>query len=135
MLHKFRDNQGSAAPEIAVGFLVFMMFLVLAVTFLPQYVRKQELDTAATEIARYIEIKGVVNDDVYYYVEEIKDVINMDFNCSIDADYYGSSRKIQLEKKFKVTLSYDSKFGIGGVISVPLPIKGHAYGVSEKYIK
>lgn len=135
MLKKLRSNQGSAAPEIAVGFLVFMMFLVLAATFLPQYTRKQELDTAATEIARYIEIKGAVNSDVYEYIEEIKDVINMDFNCSIDADYYGGSKKIQLEKKFKVTLSYDSKFGIGGVISVPLPIKGHAYGVSEKYIK
>ncbi|MEG0273145.1 MAG: DUF4320 family protein [Hydrogenoanaerobacterium sp.] len=134
MIEKLREKRGSIMIGVSVTILVFTMVLMIIITFVPLYNHKQALDTAATEIARYIEIKGAVNREVFNYVEEIKNTINLNFDFSVDANYTGS-QNIQLEDKFTVTLTYDTKFGIGGIMSIPIRITGKGYGVSEKYRK
>lgn len=135
MLNKLKSRRGDIGPGMVVILLLTMMLITLVITLLPLYSHKQTLDTAATEIARYIEIKGAINDDVYEYMDEIRDTIHLDFDFAADADYTGASQQIQLEDKFNITLTYDTKFGIGGMMSIPVTITSRAYGISEKYRK
>ena len=59
MFHKIlKSKRGEGYIDVAIGLLCLMLVVALAVSFLPVFTAKQQLDIFATEIVRQAEIVG-----------------------------------------------------------------------------
>lgn len=136
LMLKLRETRGDALNmQAIVSILVFCMCLALAISVLPLYSIKQSMDSSADQITRYIEIKGCINSDVSRYINDLRSKSNINFTCRINGNDITGTQKIQLEEEFEVYLEYQAKFGVGGILSIPVPIHSAQAGVSEKYYK
>lgn len=117
-----------------ISFLVvlFMLMTVIAASLdiAELYTMKKSLDNVATETARYIELRGAVNDAVYSEFERLKATVGPeDATLTVDGDF-SSGNTLQLEAPFTVTVS-----DTGNLFLIEIPLIGKATGRSEVYKK
>lgn len=135
MVNKVREKTGEFSIKGAVMLLLVSILLVLSISVLGTINSKSKLDSVSNQLARYISIKGCIDADVY--AEQARLVANSGLDCtvSVDASYISNTKRIQFGDSFSVIVEYPAKFGVGGIMSVPVTIRSKDEGRSEVYWK
>lgn len=127
-----KSKRGEGYIDVAVGLLGLMMVVALAVSVLPVFIVKQQLDIFAAEIVRQAEIVG--GTDVSSRINDLKAETGLDPEIRWDCDYY-RGKKVQLNGDIKVTLTENVDIGFFIFGSFPIEIRARATGKSEVYYK
>ena len=127
-----KSKRGEGYIDVAVGVFVVMLILAFAVTFLPVFVAKIQLDTFASEAVRQAEIVGSTN--VGGRIAELREETGRDPDIRWDCDYY-SGNKVQLNNRISIVLTDTVDISFFVFSSVPIEIRAEASGRSEVYYK
>lgn len=127
-----KSRRGESYLDVAIGLLCLMLVVALAVSFLPVFTVKQQLDIFANEIVRQAEIAGGTHVDGR--VEQLKMETGLDPKIRWDCEYY-NGEKVQLNGDIKVTLTETVDIGFFAFGSFPIDISAKAAGKSEVYYK
>ena len=127
-----QSKRGEGYIDVAIGLLCLMLVVALAVSFLPVFTTKQQLDIFATEIVRQAEIVGGTN--VSSRISDMKTETGLDPDIAWDCTYY-SGNKVQLNGDIAVTLTETVDIGFFAFGSFPIEIQAKATGKSEVYYK
>jgi len=134
-LRRKDPGRGEFTLNGAFELLLVMALLVLAITVLGVVNQSMKLQSVATELVRYIELRGRVDAPVYTELDRLATAVGIEIDSyEIDATYT-SGTKIQFGAPFSVTLHSSGSFGIGGILSVPVPLSRTITGRSEQYWK
>lgn len=114
--------------------LFFSMLLVLGISVLGAVNDAMKLHTVAADLSRYIEIRGRVDPPVYAELDRLANVAGVTIEHYTIQTAEGSE-KIQFGASFSVTLETTTRFGIGGILTMPVPLKTTVSGRGERYWK
>lgn len=126
------SKRGEGYIDVAIGVLCLMLVVAFAVSFLPVFTAKQQLDIFATEIVREAEIRGSTS--VSSRISDLKEQTGRNPLIRWDCDYYNGT-KVQLNEDIKVTLTDTVDIGFFIFGSWPIEIQAKATGKSEVYYK
>ncbi len=134
-MKKLKENKGEFSIKGAVILLLASIILVLSISVLGTVNSKSKLDSVSNQLARYISIRGIV--DASVAAEQARLIASSGLDCSvtISATYISGSQRIQFGDPFTVIVEYPTKFGVGGLLSVPVTIKSKDEGRGEVYWK
>lgn len=118
--------------DVAIGILCLMLVVAFAVSFLPVFTAKQQLDIFATEVVRQAEIVGGTH--VTDRINDLQEQTGRNPQIRWDCDYYSGS-KVQLNGDIEVTLTDTVDIGFFVFGSWPIEIQAKATGKSEVYYK
>ena len=137
MICKLRNKNGTFTVDGAFILLAIVAGLVISISVVGMLLQINKLNSITSELTRYIELQGQVGSAVYTELDRLATVAGMDdITCEVsDVMYIGSSQRIQFGESFVVTLSCTRSLGLGGVISVQIPLHSSVSGRSEKYWK
>lgn len=127
-----RSQRGEGYIDVAVGILCLMLVVALAVSFLPVFTTKQQLDLFAAEIVREAEIAGSTS--VSSRIRTMRQQTGLNPHIEWDCDYYSGSR-VQLNGDISVTLTDTVDIGFFIFGSFPVQLRAKASGKSEVYYK
>lgn len=113
--------------------LLVIFLLLLAISAISVASQQVRLNNMASELTRFIEIRGQTDTAVDAELERLKTVTGMDVICTIEGEYIPSTSRIQFGNSFKIVLRYDGKIGVGGIINITIPLRAPASGRSERY--
>lgn len=114
--------------------LVFAL-LVLGLSVMGVANHASRVHNMATQLMRYIEVRGQVDAAVHGELARLEAVSGLDVDCAIEADYRPDGHTVQFGDVIEVTLTCEARFGIGGVVSVPVTLRSTVSGRSELYWK
>ena len=126
------------------GVIVFTVIAMITVVFLLNVMSvvmmKSELDAAADQVARQIQLAGGVDSDTEDLIEYLRNGINAEnIEFVIDTNFItaqGSNTCIQIGTPFYLTVTADTKLGgFFTFANYPLKMTSRAAGVSEVYWK
>lgn len=130
----FKNKKAESQFSLLISFMVIMTTFVAILLVLPIFTRKQDLDHFANTILRQAEIDGTVDQTSTY--NYLCNMYNMTPTITWEWDKYQNSKKVQLNKKIKVTLEDEYLYDVGGVLKqIKIPLKSTVYGKSEVYWK
>lgn len=133
MLKKImKCKRGEGYMDVAVGILCLMLVVAFAVTLMPVFNTKQQLDVFATEIVRQAEIVGGTN--VNNRITDLKEQTGLNPTIRWNCDYYSGS-KVQLNGDIEVVLTDTVDIGFFVFGSFPIELHAKATGKSEVYYK
>lgn len=132
--HRSGADSGEFTLNSAFMLLFVMMLLVLAITVLGVVNTSMKLHSVAAELTRYIEIRGMVDSSAYAEMDRLADETGVTVERYTIQSATGSSQ-IQFGTSFTVTLETTGRFGIGGMLSVSVPLHSTVTGRSERYWK
>lgn len=132
MRELFKSKKGEGYIDVAIGILCLMLVVALAVSVLPVFTRKQQLDLFATEIVREAEIAGGTH--VSARMDTLCEETGLHPQIVWDCDYYSGSR-VQLNGDIAVTLTDTVDIGFFFFGPFPIEIRAKASGKSEVYYK
>lgn len=127
-----KSKRGDGYIDVAVGILCLLLVVAFAISFLPVFTTKQQLDTFALEIVREAEIKGGTSVDSR--IADLRVQTGIDPDIRWDCDYY-SGKKVQLNGDIEVRLTDTVDIGFFIFGSFPIEIQAKATGKSEVYYK
>lgn len=127
-----KSKRGEGYLDVAIGILCLMLVVAFAVTLLPVFTTKQQLDIFATEIVRQAEIVGSTN--VSDRISHMEEQTGLDPQIRWNCDYY-SGNKVQLNGDIEVLLTDTVDIGFFVFGSFPIEIQARATGKSEVYYK
>lgn len=127
-----KSKRAEGYMDVAIGILCLMLVIAFAVSFLPVFTAKQQLDIFATEIVRQAEIVGGTN--VSDRIQDLQAQTGRNPQIRWDCDYYSGS-KVQLNGDIEVTLTDTVDIGFFIFGSWPIEIRAKATGKSEVYYK
>jgi len=131
MLKLLRTRRGEGYIDVAVLVLCVMMVIAVAVSVLPVFVTKNQLDTYAVELCRESEIAGRVGSETTLRAQ----VLTEKTGLSPDI-LWSKTGRLQLNEEFTVTVTTQMDLGLfGGFGSFPVTLKSQASGKSEVYWK
>ncbi|MFA9381178.1 MAG: DUF4320 family protein [Acetanaerobacterium sp.] len=126
LAHKLRDRRGvSSYIAVLIGVLMLFTLLALSLETYGIYMTKKDCEEVATEIARYVEIKGAFDSRAQSEFDRLCDVAKLDAEIDVT-----KSGKIQLEQEFTVTVST-----VEHLFTMQIDLQGRATGRSEVYHK
>lgn len=127
-----KSKRGEGYVDIVVGIFCLLLVIALAVSFLPVFTAKQQLDLFAAEIVRQAEITG--GTEVSGRVATMKAQTGLDPEIVWECDYFRGNR-VQLDGDISVTLTttVDVSFFFFGPFRIE--IRARASGKSEVYYK
>lgn len=129
MLKILKSNRGEGYIDVVVLVLAVCMVLSLALSVLPVFVQKQQLDTNATELVREAEIYGRVGAETTTCARVLTERTGIAPDIS-----WTRSGNIQLGDEVTVTLTLQTDIGLFGKIgSFPITLTAKATGKSEVY--
>lgn len=129
MLKILKSNLGEGYIDVVVLVLAVCMVLSLALSVLPVFVQKQQLDTYATELVREAEIYGRVGAETTTRARVLTERTGIAPDIS-----WTRSGNIQLGDEVTVTLTLQTDIGLFGKIgSFPITLTAKATGKSEVY--
>lgn len=135
LFQKLRQKDGEFTIKGSFMLLLVMALMVLFISVFGVVNNAMKLHSVAAELARYIEIRGRTDNQVYTELDRLAGVAGITIESrSIDATYFSGSQ-IQFGTDFTVTLNTTGRFGLGGVLSVPVPLTSTVTGRSEQYWK
>lgn len=127
-----RSKRGEGYIDVAIGILCLMMVVAMAVSFLPVFTAKQQLDLLAAEIVREAEIAGGTN--VPSNISSMCQQAGLNPQVEWDCDYFSGNR-VQLNGDISVTLTDTVDIGFFFFGPFPVQIRAKASGRSEVYYK
>lgn len=131
MLKLLRSRRGEGYIDTAVLVLCVMMVIAVAVSVLPVFVTKNQLDTYASELCREAEIAGRVGSETTLRAQVLTEETGLAPDIS-----WSKTGKLQLNEEFTITVTTKADLGVfGGFGSFPVTLKAQASGKSEVYWK
>ncbi|UWG97468.1 DUF4320 family protein [Dehalobacter sp. DCM] len=131
MLKHLRSRRGEGYIDVAVLVLCVMLVIALAVSVLPVFVTKNQLDTYAAELCREAEIAGRIGSETTLRAQVLSEKTGLSPNIS-----WSKTGRLQLNEEFTVTVTMQADLGLfGGFGSFPVTLKAQASGKSEVYWK
>jgi hypothetical protein len=131
MLKLLRSRRGEGYIDTAVLVLCVMMVIAVAVSVLPVFVTKNQLDTYASELCREAEIAGRVGSETTLRAQVLTEETGLAPDIS-----WSKTGRLQLNEEFTVTVTTKADIGLfGGFGSFPITLKAQAGGKSEVYWK
>ena len=135
------EERGDATYTGVIVFTVIAMItIVLMLNVMSVVMMKSELDGAADQVARQIQLAGGVDSDTEALIEYLRNGINAEnIEFVIDTNFItaqGSNTRIQIGTPVYLTVTADTK--LGGFFTFadyPLTMTSRAAGVSEVYWK
>jgi len=135
-MNVLKSDKGEFTLNGAFMLILVIGLVVFFTSIISIGVQKSKVDSIASDLTRYIEIRGKYDSSVTEELERLETAAGMDLTMTIDADYYSSSEQtIQFGDAFTITLTYPTSFGMGGLLSVPIELHGIGSGRSEQYWK
>lgn len=105
----FRDNRGeSEYIGTMISLLVIMCFVLSIVSLLPIFTTKADVDYAAQQAVRTIELTGKKGEEYTELMTDLDTVFGAGgYTVTVDGDFVtsGGIEKIQLRDKFTVTVT------------------------------
>ena len=131
MLKLLRSRRGEGYIDVAVLVLCVMLVVAVAVSVLPVFVTKNQLDTYASELCREAEIAGRVGSETTLRAQVLSEKTGLLPDIS-----WSKTGRLQLNEEFTVTVTMRVDIGLfGGFGSFPVTLKAQASGKSEVYWK
>ena len=131
MLKLLRSRCGEGYIDVAVLVLCVMLVIAMAVSVLPVFVVKNQLDTYAAELCREAEIARQVGSETTLRAQVLTEKTGLSPAIS-----WSKTGKIQLNEEFTVTVAMQVDIGLfGGFGSFPITLRARASGKSEVYWK
>lgn len=135
LFKKLSQQKGEFSINGSFILLLVMALLILFISVLGVANDAMKLHSVAAEWVRYIEIRGRTDSRAYTELDRLANVAGVTVESrSINATYF-SGDQIQFGTDFTVTLTTTGHFGLGGVLSVPVPLTSTVTGRSEQYWK
>ena len=126
-----KNKRGEGYVDVIVLVLCAVLVLALAMRVLPVFIRKQQLDTFATELVREAEVSGRVGSETSRRAA----ILSEQTGLWPDIEWSASGR-IQLNHEVTVTLTMETNIGLfGEFTSFPITLRSQASGKSEVYWK
>lgn len=132
LLNKIKEQRGEFLLEGSFKLLLAAAALALIISVFGVISQSNRLAAMANDLTRTLEIRGEISSTV----------VNTELNrlsaaarmpgVTVEIDKAG---RVQFGDPFTVTLRYTGSFGIGGVLSMPVPFHSTVVGRSEKYWK
>lgn len=134
LLKKLSDQRGEFLLDRAFSLLIGAAGLALTITVFGSMFQGYKLNVIASDLARHIEVRGYINEtEIQAELDRLSAAAGLE-NVSIDIESPQGNR-IQFGGKFTVSVAYTGEIGIGGVVSMPIPLHATVAGRSEKYWK
>lgn len=131
MLKLLRSRRGEGYIDVAVLVLCVMLVIAVAVSVLPVFVTKNQLDTYASELCREAEIAGRVGSETTLRAQVLSEKTGLSPDIS-----WSKTGRLQFNEEFTVTVTMRVDIGLfGGFGSFPVTLKAQASGKSEVYWK
>lgn len=136
MLQKLKEQQGEFLLTGAIRLLIGCAALAFGISIFTVMFQANKLTVMANDVTRHIEILGQTGPTVDQTFAELKEASNLDgASVAVDASFSAGGNRIQFGDPFTVTVSYTGKIGIGGMLSLPVPLRSSVVGRSEQYWK
>ena len=137
MLDKLKDWRGEFLLEGAVKLLFLCAGIALVISVFSVAFQANKLHVIAKDIVRMTEIQGQYDAaTVTQEFQRLKTAENLESAVmDLDAAYIAGSTRVQFGDPITVTVSYTGQIGIGGVLSLPVPLSASVTGRSERYWK
>lgn len=132
---KLRETKGEFILNGALELLLTCLLVVLGISTLGIAMQANKLSTMAGDLTRYIEVRGQVDSSVDGELSRLETAGGIDVTLSVDTSYTAGGDRIQFGDPFTVKLSYTGRLGMGGVLSLPIPLSASVVGRSERYWK
>lgn len=131
MLKILKTKGGEGYIDVAVLVLCVMLVMAVAVSVLPVFVTKNQLDTYAAELCREAEIVGRVGSETTLRAQVLTEKTGLNPNIS-----WSKTGRLQLNEEFTITVTTQMDLGLfGGFGSFPVTLEAQASGKSEVYWK
>lgn len=131
-----KNKKGEGYIDICVGVIVFVMVLVIAINIFSFVTLRIEMDQIADELIESATYSGCFSTDFW---DRDDDMLGEYFYYDIDygADRYFNTtyKRVQLGNKMWVEVSVDTYIKGLGMFKIPVTLKVHKSGLSEKYWK
>lgn len=126
--------------DLITGILIVVVVATLfcgTIAIFGQASRIDDLQQIAQLMAREISLTGALNTKVSDRLSDLEDLFRMDVELDVEGDFIGNSDKLKLESHFTVTVSYKTKYGVGGIINFKEEetYVARAAGIVEEYHK
>lgn len=136
MLQKLKEQQGEFLLTGAFRLLIGCAALAFGISIFTVMYQANKLTVMANDVTRHIEILGQTGPTVNQTFAELKEASNLeDASVAVNASFSAGGNRIQFGDPFTVTVSYTGKIGIGGMLSLPVPLRSSVVGRSEQYWK
>lgn len=137
MLDKLKDRRGEFLLEGAVKLLFLCAGIALVISVFSVAFQANKLHVIAKDIVRMTEIQGQYDAaTVAQEFQRLKTAENLESAVmDLDAAYITGSTRVQFGDPITVTVSYTGQIGIGGFLSLPVPLSASVTGRSERYWK
>lgn len=127
-----KEQRGEFLLSSAFKLIIATAVIVLGISIFGAISQANRLAAMANDLTRSIEIRGEVdNATINAELTRLSEAAGLE-GVTVEIDKTG---RVQFGDSFTVTLRYTGNFGIGGVVSVPLPFHSTVVGRSEKYWK
>lgn len=127
-----RSKRGEGYIDVAIGLFCILIVVAFAVSFLPVFTVKQQLDLFANEIVREAEIRGSTN--VSERIRDLREQTRLNPEIQWQCDYL-SGKRIQLNGDIEVVVRDRVDIGFFIFGSFPIELQAKATGKSEVYYK
>lgn len=132
MLGKLKNNRGEFLLDSVFKILLGAAIIALVISIFGSIAQANRLAAMANDLTRSLEIRGEIDNA---YVNSQLNMLSAAAGLEGVTAYVDKTGKVQFGDQFTVTLYYTGRFGIGGVLSVPVPFHSTVTGRSEKYWK
>ena len=131
MLKLLKSKRGEGYIDVAVLVLCVMLVIAVAISVLPVFITKNQLDTYAAELCREAEIVGCVGNATTLRAQVLSEKTGLSPNIS-----WSKTGRLQLNEEFTVTVTARADLGLfGGFGSFPITLQARASGKREVYYK
>ena len=131
MLKILKAKGGEGYIDVAVLVLCVVLVMAVAVSVLPVFVTKNQLDTYAAELCREAEIAGRIGSETTLRAQVLTEKTGLAPDIT-----WSKTGKLQLNEEFTVTVTTQTDLGLfGGFGSLPVTLKAQSSGKSEVYWK
>jgi hypothetical protein len=126
------NNRGEGYIDAVVVVLVVVMMIAFAVSTLPVFLQKANLNIAADKAAQQIEVIGSIDSETYLDVRDIARERGLTLKS---VTITPSSGNIQLNEDFEVLITAEADLSFGPFTGFKVPLESAAIGRSQVYWK
>ena len=136
MKRLLKSKKGEGYIDICVGVIVFVMVLVITINIFSFVTLRIEMDQIADELIEAATYSGCFDDDFWARDDDMLDeYFFYDIDCGADKYFNSTYQRVQLGGKMWVEISVRTHIKGLGVFKIPVTLKVHKSGLSEKYWK
>lgn len=131
-----KSKKGEGYIDICVGVVVFVMVLVIAINIFSFVTLRIEMDQIADELIEAATYSGCFGTDFWDRDDDMLDeYYYYDIDYGADSYFNTTYKRVQLGNKMWVEVSLQTYVKGLGVFRIPVTLKVHKSGLSEKYWK